>query len=666
MIILGFQGGLDPIHSRSALGSICHDASAVVIRDGVLLAAFEEERMDRIKHSNKVAARAVSACMTENNISANQIDKIVIPCIESTADASLRWILFPKANEKVKGIRELMHETFSDCIGFRVDDEKFDFVPHHLAHAASAYYCSGFENALVLVLDGFGDNFSGIACSVNKGVWSTIREFPIPESLGEYYLAGTRYLGYDLFDEYKIMGLAPYGDPDRYRNLFRQSYELLPEGRYNILGNLINLLCEASPRRRRGEPITQVHKDIAAALQEALEDMAFHLLRYLQKETGHRQLCLAGGVSHNCTLNGKILYSALFDAVFVQPASHDGGLSLGGALLAYHSRQERQGADYIPSPSLEHVYLGTEVGSNKEIREGLDIWKDFIEFEYEADIAERTAQLLAEHYIIGWVQGRAEFGPRALGNRSILADPRPAENMSIINQMVKKREAFRPFAPAVLEEYAEDYFEIPSKSKQFPFMTFVLKVREDKRKLLGATTHVDGTARIQTVSKKTNERFWNLIDAFRRRTGMPVLLNTSFNNNAEPIVNSVNDAIVCFLTTDLHYLIIGNYLIKKKPFEQKRFLHLLLSLPAYCILMQSRIFMSSSETSWSWELRRNYDERLTTSISLEVHRLLSQADGKHSISQLLSECEIPYERQDEVIKEIGELWSLRAIVLNPA
>ncbi len=665
MIILGFQAGFDPVHSRSVLGEISHDSSAVVIRDGVLLAAFEEERMDRIKHSNKIASLSVNACMSGNGISASDIDEITIPCIESYADAYIRGVLFPETHEEVKGVRALAHEVFRNYLGFTVPDQKLTFIPHHQAHAASAYYCSGYKDALVLVLDGSGDIFSGIACSVSNGVWKNLREFSVAQSLGEFYLCATRYLGYNLFDEYKVMGLAPYGDARKYKKLFHQSYELNPAGDYEILGNLEDLLCEVGPRRKKGEPITQFHKDIAAALQDALEDIVFHLIRYLQKETGHRKLCLAGGVAHNCTLNGKILYSALFDDVFVQPASHDGGLALGGALFAYYNGKEKKDKPYQPPPPLEHVYLGTDIGSNDQIYETLDTWKSFVEFEYESDISERAAQLLSDGAIIGWVQGRAEFGPRALGNRSILADPRPPENMSIINKMVKKRESFRPFAPAVLEEYVEDYFEIPNSNMRFPFMTFVMKVRATKRQLLGATTHVDGTARIQTVSKKTNQPFWSLIDAFHKRTGVPVLLNTSFNNNAEPIVDSVNDAIVCFLTTDLHYLIIGNYLIKKKNVQPKQFLQTILSVPAFCSLVQSRKFISSSEVSWVWELQKNYDTRWAMPISPEVYRLLSQADGKTSLGMLFRECKINRNMQAKIIEEIKELWAARSLILAP-
>ncbi|MGQ0592977.1 MAG: carbamoyltransferase family protein [Gammaproteobacteria bacterium] len=666
MLILGLQGGLDPVYSnRAVLGHTCHDASAVVIQDGAVRTAIEEERLSRIKHSNKAAVLAINVCMSNNGVTMRDVHRITIPCTEASADASLRRLLLPASNEDVRGARELVHDMFGTHVGYSVDDSKLTFVPHHVAHAASAYYCAGLRSSLVVALDGYGDTLSGLVYSVDDGTWTKLRELSIPQSLGEFYLHVTKYLGYGLFDEYKVMGLAPYGDSNRYREMFRQSYALLPEGEYSISEDLVDVLCEAGPRRRRGEPLTQFHKDIAAALQEALEDMAFHMLRHFQKETGHRQLCLAGGVAHNCTLNGKILYSGLFDEVFVQPAAHDAGLALGGALWVYYSEQERQGHRYLPPPRLEHVYLGTDIGSNEQILEGLAVWGDFIEIERESNITEQAAELLADGKIIGWVQGRSEFGPRALGNRSILADPRPAENKDIINRMVKKREAFRPFAPAVLEEYAEEYFEIPREGMRFPFMTFVLKVREDKQTLLGATTHVDGTARIQTVSKETNPRFWALIDAFRSRTGVPVLLNTSFNNNAEPIVDSVNDAVVCFLTTDLHHLVVGDYLMRRKRIERAQFLQLVPSLPAYCVLRCSKLLGRDGEAYRKLEICRNYDERLDTSISAEAYKILEEAGGEETLDTLFKKCKLSEEKWGPLIEEVKALWSQRSIVLRP-
>src|SRR5262249_1296171 len=283
-----------------------------------------------------------------------------------------------------------------------------------------------------------------------------------------------------------------------------------------------------------------------ASLQETLEDIAFHTIRYYRQVTGQKRLCLAGGVAHNCTLNGKLLYSGLFDDVFIQPAAHDAGCALGSAMHAY-----LQAKGSLSRPRLDHVFWGSDAGADDEIESTLSRWTELVEFEKVDNVAERAAQLLAGGSVIGWVQGRSEFGPRALGNRSILADPRPAENKRVINAMVKKREGYRPFAPSVPEEDAADIF-VPPPMKTAPFMIFVVDVREHQRALLGAVTHVNGSARVQTVSRSTNARYHRLLAEFKALTGVPVLLNTSFNNNAEPIVDSVEDAVVCYLTTGLH------------------------------------------------------------------------------------------------------------------
>jgi len=268
--------------------------------------------------------------------------------------------------------------------------------------------------------------------------------------------------------------------------------------------------------------------------------------------------------------------------------------------------------------------------------------------------------------VVGWVQGRSEFGPRALGNRSIVADPRPAENKDIINSMVKKREAYRPFAPAVLEEYADEFFKLPRPDMSSPFMTFVVQVREEKRELLKATTHVDGTARIQTVSRSTNSSFWKLIDEFRKRTGVPVLLNTSFNNNAEPIVDSVQDAIVCFLTTKLHYLSVGNYLVSKKNIDRAAYLTLVPQLPPYARLTQTKKFVSNDQTATFFEIGNTYAKQFAVEVSPDIFHLLSMADGKATLGDLLSGPGKFQADPNAIVDELVELWSKRVVKLKPA
>jgi carbamoyltransferase len=395
-------------------------------------------------------------------------------------------------------------------------------------------------------------------------------------------------------------------------------------------------------------------------LQEALEEIVFHILTHFQKQTGHKKLCLAGGVAHNCTLNGKILYSGLFEDVFVQPAAHDAGCALGAALVAYH--KERPAARPWP---LEHVYLGSSLSDDDTALSTLSRWRDFLEFEKVDNVAQRTADLLAEGSIVGWVQGRSEFGPRALGNRSILADPRPPENKDIINEMVKKREGFRPFAPSVLDEHLTEYFDVPETKKQLPFMIFVVKVRKDMQKLLGAVTHVDGTARVQSVSRETNSRFWDLINEFGNRTGVYVLLNTSFNNNVEPIVDSESDAIVCFLTTKIHCLVLGNYMVKKKDIDYSSYLPLIPSLALYARMYHTRRFVSADSQDDIYEIGNTFNDEYRVSVSSEIFHLLTMADGKRPLGELLDAQAVCGQQTKSIVEQVIQLWSKRLVLLSP-
>jgi carbamoyltransferase len=478
------------------------------------------------------------------------------------------------------------------------------------------------------------------------------------------------------------MGLAPYGKPEVYRPVLESFYSLLPEGRFEIHSEYFNVLNNiAGMPRSKGEPFTQVHKDVAAAIQDASERIVFHLLSYYQEKYGHRQICLAGGVAQNCTINGKLLYSGMYDDVFVQPASYDAGTSIGAALYTYY---EESNTKPTGNPRLEHVYWGSDIGDNDSIAKKLIGWEAIVDYEKVEHITKKTAELLAKGAVIGWSQGKSEFGPRALGNRSIVADPRPPENKDIINAMVKKREAFRPFAPSVLDEYVEEYYEAPLKYKKFPFMTFVLNVKKEKQEILGAVTHFDGTSRIQSVSKETNPKYWELIDEFRKITGIPILLNTSFNNNVEPIVNSFEDSITCFLTTKLNYLVVGDYLISKKEIDNLNYLSMVPSLPLHILLTHRKSLISATEYENVYEIRDNF---LTSSqsvseeshlfpqmafgmikenVSEALYSLLLQVDGKKSLAELMNKHgAADDERKRSLIDEMLKLWTLRLIKLTP-
>jgi carbamoyltransferase len=642
-----------------------HDAAAVLVEDGRVIAGVEEERLNRIKHTNKAPVSAIQFCLDHCGAGINDLDQLVVAANENFLTKSIGKLdLHRIAAAPLPQPRALIHDLLQRGLGQDIADAKLTFMPHHLAHAVSAYALSGFDASLVYTADGGGDDIAGLVVNAAGPRVNVLQKTPIAKSLGILYLDVIGYLGFGLFEEYKVMGLAPYGDPAKYRALFKSFYHLMPGGEYVLNYDLPDALAHLGRARKRQEPLTQAHIDVAAALQEALEEIVFHVLRHYQAKTGQTRLCLAGGVAHNCTLNGKLLYSGLFEDIFVQPAAHDGGLALGAALSPFLNGGSA-GSGKQPT-RLAHVYLGPTVGGPAEIEAALLGWSDFIDYERADGVAARTAQLLADGAVVGWVQDRSEFGPRALGNRSIVADPRPAENKDIINRMVKKREAFRPFAPAVLEEYAAEFFDLPRRCARSPFMTFVVRVREEKRALLGATTHVDGTARIQTVARHENEKFWQMIDAFRELTGVPVLLNTSFNNNVEPIVDSARDALVCFLTTQLNYLVIGDYLISKRAAGPEAYLRLSPALPLYTRLRQTRKFVAPGVPKVVCELTNTYNELYNVEAGADTFAVLADADGRQTIAALLARHGVAEERRGAVLAELLDLWARRAISLEPS
>lgn len=650
MKILGISGSLQLIHENSDGDK--HDAAAVLVIDGKVVSAIEEERLNRIKHSDKFPIEAIKFVLGQAGIGLPEVDQI---CYYGLPN------YFFEKGEPVS-LAGKIQEVARTAFGCEIDEKKLYFVHHHLAHAVSTFYMSGYQRSLVLSIDGQGDDISGMVLNGEGKKLEVLDKYSVPNSLGIYYLNVIYLLGYKQFDEYKVMGLAPYGNPGTYRDLFKSFYTLLPEGRYNIDLKKVKKLYLLTPRRQKGEPFNQVHKDIAAALQESVEEIALHILKHYKTKYHHTRLCLAGGVAHNCSMNGKVLYSGLFDEVFVQPAAHDAGCALGAALYRYHELNPQE-----KFSTLDHLYWGKPTGDNDSILKTLTCWSDFLQYEKVDNAAQKAAQLMAEGAVIGWMQGQSEFGPRALGNRTIAADPRPPENKDIINEMVKKREAFRPFAPSVMEEYADEYFDLPTKTRQYPYMIFVVKVKPDQQKLLGAITHVDGTARIQTVSRETNPLYWQLIDEFRKITGVPIILNTSFNNNAEPIVDSVNDAIVCFYTTKLNYLVIGDYLARKKEVPCETLLKLFLTLPRHNILTLTNKFISLHEPARIYEIKNNFDNGYQSKLSPGVFDILNQADGKTTLGDLMEKTNATGEEtRKKIIEEIIDLWGKRFITLNPA
>lgn len=642
-----------------------HDAAAVLLRDGHLVAAVEQERVDRIKHSGGFPVDAIERCLSLQGCTLDDVDFIACSYSYASLRSSLLRCHVHQRSQRGDRIEtdpvQFMRSVLQRGLRHPIDASRLRFVKHHLSHAASAFWPSGFDRALVATLDGSGEDESGSLCLGDGCDIRMLRPLRPTQSLGLFYMHAIRLLGFRLFDEYKVMGLAPYGNPDVYRNVFSEFFELKSDGEYVLHLDRIPELAESIVAPAPSAPFTQQHMDFAAALQSALETIAFHLLEHFQQETRLRHLALAGGVAHNCTLNGNLQSSGLFDRVFVQPAAHDGGLALGAALMVY--REETGGRP----PPVSHVYLGSNVGTDEEIESVCRCWSDFVEFRRSADVIAETATLLAEGKIIGWVQDRAEYGPRALGNRSILADPRPKENKRIINAMVKKREGFRPFAPAVLAERAPDYFVVP-EAQDFEYMTFVVSVRPEKRALLGAVCHVDGSARLQAVTSSSNPKFWALIQRFGEISGVPVLLNTSFNNNAEPIVDSATDAIVCFLTTGLDALVIGDVVVRRKCTTESQFLTLVPRLRPHVSLHETYHRGRDGNATRRREIRPLRSSAGSIAVGVPISepafRLLQEANGAGTLAQA-ADSKLDPAGLDQLAAEMRDLWSRRLIDLSP-
>jgi carbamoyltransferase len=553
-----------------ALGIICygrHEAAAVVVEGGRVVAAAEEERFSRRKFDPSFPARAVEFCLRQAGITANDLSavgygfdprrKLLSKARRAARHPASSLRLF-NSNRTLARRMNGIGRDLRERVGYGGQVFRFN---HHLCHAASSFYASPFERASVLTLDGVGDWESG-AWGRGDGLKLTqTGSIDWPLSLGHVYSAFTEYLGFEPFsDEYKVMGLAAYGQP-RYAEEVEKIFRATPRG-YDIDLSYFAFQRAVSPRYSRklvewfgpalvnsDGDVPQQYRDLAASVQRQLELIISEIVRRLVSETGERRLCLAGGVAMNSLANGRLLTQGLVEELYVPPCASDAGVALGAAYLAHLKATGTLGREELKTAALGPAYDDAEILAALNAA-GLRAHK-------LGEPARETARLIADGQIVGWFQGRMEFGQRALGSRSILADPRRAEMKEIVNARIKFREPFRPFAPSVLAERAGDFFEHASPN---PFMTRVCPVRPQMRSIIPAVTHVDGTARVQTVERETCPLYWNLIDAFRELTDVPVVLNTSFNVKGQPIVNTPAEAAETFLNTSLDALVCGNYL----------------------------------------------------------------------------------------------------------
>jgi natural product biosynthesis luciferase-like monooxygenase protein len=557
------------------------DAAAALVGHEGVVAAAAEERFTRQKATGAFPINAIRYCLKTANLNLKDVDYFAHGFSYEPHKAAFQTDDFARRQYDEVFAPEVQKRFLSEHFGDLDWDKKFVPVSHHLAHAASAFYHSGFEDALILISDGMGEVQSMTVATGQGNDIKILTEIPAFHSLGTLYGVFTHYLGFYInSDEYKVMGLAPYGNARRFFNEIMEFVSLRNDGTYTLpifahnhtreeqethAGVLKFLAEKFGPPREPESEITQLHKDLAASLQSVLQTCQLHVLRHFRRQTGHKNLCLAGGVALNCSCNGLIKRSDLFDRVFVQPAAGDDGTSLGAALYVQRLHDPKF------KPSRISVPLWGPEFSDAEIREALKARNDchIVETASYDELCKEVADLLAKGKIVAWFQGRMEFGPRALGSRSILADPRDPTMRDRINALVKKREGFRPFAPMVTAEVAAKIFEInPGEEDTFSHMLYVTHVRNEYRDKLPATTHVDGSARIQTVSNAQNPRVWQLLNEFAKHSGLPVLLNTSFNVRGQPIVCTPKEGIETFLTARLDVLVIGNFIVVPKQVEQ--------------------------------------------------------------------------------------------------
>ncbi len=588
------------------LSAFYHDSAASILIDGKIVAAAQEERFTRIKHDSNFPFNAVKFVLKYSNIKLNEVDHIVFyekPFLKFerlletyVAFAPRGFAQFTKAmpiwiKEKLFQ-KKMLIDCLKECDENIKDLKNIFFSEHHMSHAASAFFPSSFEEAVILTADGVGEWATSTVAIGKANNIEIKKEIHFPHSLGLLYSAFTYYTGFKVNSgEYKLMGLAPYGEP-KYKNLIKDNLiDIKKDGSFRLdqdyfnyatgltmTNEKFNNLFGEKPRNSKSEKITQFHMDVAASIQNVTEEIMLKMAQSLREEYNLKNLCLAGGVALNCVANGKILKKKIFDNIWIQPAAGDAGGSLGAALALWYNEMKKD-RKIFDTDQMKGSYLGPEY-SQKEIEKLLEKIGANFEVMNEEDLINETAESLSKEKAIGWFQGRMEFGPRALGARSILGDPRSDKMQKNLNLKVKYRESFRPFAPSVLREDLSNWFDINVDS---PYMLLVaninsekkIEMTEEQKKLFGidklnikrseipAVTHVDYSARVQTVSQSSNKRYHALISKFKEKTGCPVIVNTSFNVRGEPIVNTPGDAFNCFMGTELDYLVIGNCILDK-------------------------------------------------------------------------------------------------------
>lgn len=582
------------------ISAFYHDSAACIVKDGEIVAAAQEERFTRIKHDQRFPIEAINFCLRFAGISSSELNYVTFYDKPFLKFERLLETYFAYAPGGFNSFLKAMPVWLKEKLWTKElikKELKFDgeilFAEHHQSHAASAFYPSPFKEAAFLTIDGVGEWTTTSFGIGSNNKLSIIGEIKFPHSLGLLYSAFTYYIGFRVNSgEYKVMGLAPYGEPKYVDAIFKELIDLKEDGSFKLnmeyfdycagltmTNKKFDRLFGGSPRKPES-PLTQKEMDLARSIQEVINEIILRIAKHIKKETGQKYLCLAGGVALNCVANGLLLKYNIFEDIWIQPASGDAGGALGAALYTWYHHLSNNRININKSDSQKGSFLGPEY-TNDEVHSFLN--QNNIKYDLlgEDELLNKTAELINGEKVIGWFQGRMEFGPRALGARSIIGDARSSKMQSKMNLKIKFRESFRPFAPSVVENKISEYFEIDRPS---PYMLLTANVKENKRKemtpeekmLFGidklnivrsnipAVTHVDYSARIQSVDSKTNPRYYKLIELFNRKYGCPVIINTSFNVRGEPIVNSISDSFRCFMQTDIDYLIINNFIIDKQ------------------------------------------------------------------------------------------------------
>ena len=571
------------------------DSSAAIFVNGELVVATEEERFRRVKHWAGFPSEAIKFCLNETGCTLSDVTAITIGRDPSAKrDRKARFVItHPRAAWSMWSQRsankddiDKLHERFDEVepgVDVQMVKAKIQFIEHHRSHLASAFFSSPFEEAAVLSIDGSGD-FTTTMMARGKGSdIEVLDSLDFPASVGLFYTAFTQYLGFLHYgDEYKVMGLAPYGHPRfeeqvaTFLPIEKDGWYRFPIKDYGLDGGVVsypdNLPTVAplfgprfemvfGPTRKKGDPLTQEHMDLAASVQRHCEEVIFHLLRRLHEETGLDRVCIAGGVAQNSVANGKVTRNTPFKEVYIPSAGHDAGISVGSAQFYIHAELNQPRV-----PALNRAHTGCRY-SNEEIEAFLKAkGVEYVRYAADSELYDAVSDALVDGKVIGWFNGRAEFGPRALGGRSIIVDPRRSDAKDLLNSKIKRRESFRPFAPSILSEHVKEWFEI---DEPVPFMEKVLPIREERQAEIPAVTHVDGSGRLQSVYSDVTPGYHALISAFHAKTGVPILLNTSFNEN-EPIVNAPEHAYACYARTSMDMLVMENCVVRRDQLRPTR------------------------------------------------------------------------------------------------